>query len=45
MRNCGVSSIGQLHPGLLNTAAVDHLIPSEEGHPYIRWRAERQSKL
>ncbi|KAJ7195791.1 mitochondrial cytochrome-like protein b2 [Mycena pura] len=46
MKNCGVTSLDQVYPGLLNTRAVDHLIPDSlsEEHPYAKWRP-RQSKL
>lgn len=27
MKMCGVTSLDQLHPGYLNTLAVDHLVP------------------
>ncbi|EGO61076.1 hypothetical protein NEUTE1DRAFT_13137, partial [Neurospora tetrasperma FGSC 2508] len=40
MKMCGVTSLDQVHPGLLNTRAVDHLVPEtvEEEHPYAKWR-------
>ncbi|ESZ93687.1 hypothetical protein SBOR_5927 [Sclerotinia borealis F-4128] len=39
MRMMGVTDISQVHPGMLNTRAVDHLIPNgEEHHPYAKWR-------
>ncbi|OWP05011.1 hypothetical protein B2J93_581 [Marssonina coronariae] len=38
MRMMGVTDLSQVHPGLLNTGAVDHLIPSGEEHPYAKWR-------
>ncbi|KAG4034415.1 hypothetical protein MFRU_003g03800 [Monilinia fructicola] len=39
MRMMGVTDISQVHPGMLNTRAVDHLIPDgEEDHPYAKWR-------
>lgn len=38
MRMCGITDLSQVHPGLLNTRAVDHLIPDAEEHPYARWR-------
>ncbi|KAK3940763.1 FMN-dependent dehydrogenase-domain-containing protein [Diplogelasinospora grovesii] len=48
MKMCGVTRIDQLHPGLLNTRAVDHLIPErvedDDGHPYAKWRRS-SSKL
>ncbi|KAI1864587.1 uncharacterized protein JN550_008874 [Neoarthrinium moseri] len=45
MRMCGVTALDQVHPGLLNTGAVDHLIPSGEEHPYARWRPTMKSRL
>jgi len=38
MKMCGVTNLSQVHPGLLNTLAVDHLIPSSGEHPYAKWR-------
>ncbi|KAI9646508.1 hypothetical protein NHQ30_004501 [Ciborinia camelliae] len=39
MRMMGVTDISQVHPGMLNTRAVDYLIPDgEEDHPYAKWR-------
>jgi L-lactate dehydrogenase (cytochrome) len=38
MRMMGVTDLSQLHPGMLNTRAVDHLIPDGEEHPYAKWR-------
>ncbi|KAK0670507.1 putative cytochrome b2, mitochondrial precursor [Cercophora samala] len=45
MKMCGVTSLDELHPGLVNTRAVDHLVPDRVGeeHPYAKWR--RKSKL
>lgn len=37
MQLLGVTSIEQLHPGLVNTSDIDHLVPREDGHPYARW--------
>ncbi|KAK0728075.1 FMN-dependent dehydrogenase [Lasiosphaeria miniovina] len=48
MRLCGVTSLDELHPGLLNTRAVDHLVPESaaDDHPYAKWRRKPQgSKL
>ncbi|KAI0157882.1 FMN-dependent dehydrogenase [Hypoxylon sp. FL1284] len=45
MQMCGITSLDQVHPGLLNTGAVDHLIPSSEEHPYAKWRPNPRSKL
>ena len=38
MRMMGITNLSQVHPGLLNTRAVDHLIPDGEVHPYAKWR-------
>ncbi|KFY28208.1 hypothetical protein V493_03055 [Pseudogymnoascus sp. VKM F-4281 (FW-2241)] len=38
MKLCGITDLSQVHPGLLNTLAVDHLVPGGEGHPYAKWR-------
>ncbi|KAJ3548350.1 hypothetical protein NM208_g1062 [Fusarium decemcellulare] len=38
MRLCGITDLSQVHPGLVNTGAVDHLVPGLEGHPYAKWR-------
>ncbi|KAI9049239.1 hypothetical protein LZ554_007086 [Drepanopeziza brunnea f. sp. 'monogermtubi'] len=38
MRMMGVTDLSQVHPGMLNTGAVDHLIPGGEEHPYAKWR-------
>ncbi|KAI0023540.1 FMN-dependent dehydrogenase-domain-containing protein [Xylariomycetidae sp. FL0641] len=46
MQQCGVTSLDQVHPGLLNTGAVDHLVPGPgEDHPYAKWRPRTGSKL
>ncbi|KAK4449136.1 cytochrome b2 [Podospora aff. communis PSN243] len=40
MKMCGITSLDEVHPGLLNTRKVDHLVPEvlSEGHPYVKWR-------
>ncbi|KAI1192012.1 mitochondrial cytochrome-like protein b2 [Nemania serpens] len=38
MQQCGITNLDQVHPGLLHTGAVDHLVPGSEEHPYARWR-------
>lgn len=38
MRMCGVNDLSQVHPGLVNTAMIDHLVPDSVGHPYVKWR-------
>ncbi|KAI1092279.1 FMN-dependent dehydrogenase-domain-containing protein [Rostrohypoxylon terebratum] len=46
MQMCGITSLDQVHPGLLHTGAVDHLVPGSEEHPYAKWRRRlRTSKL
>ncbi|KAI0833074.1 FMN-dependent dehydrogenase-domain-containing protein [Hypoxylon sp. FL0890] len=43
MQMCGITSLDQVHPGLLHTGAVDHLIPGGEEHPYAKWRPKSRS--
>ncbi|TAQ91342.1 hypothetical protein B7494_g369 [Chlorociboria aeruginascens] len=39
MRMMGITDLSQVHPGFLNTKAVDHLIPDGgDDHPYAKWR-------
>ena len=45
MKLCGVTSLRELHPGLLNTLAVDHLIPGPDDHLSSRNRGRPASKL
>ncbi|KAK1754696.1 FMN-dependent dehydrogenase-domain-containing protein [Echria macrotheca] len=48
MQMCGITSLDQVHPGFVNTRAVDHLIPDSldhDHHPYIKWRPHRRTKL
>ncbi|KAI4862122.1 FMN-dependent dehydrogenase-domain-containing protein [Hypoxylon rubiginosum] len=44
MQMCGITSLDQVHPGLLHTGAVDHLVPGSDEHPYAIWRP-KPSKL
>ena len=37
MKLIGVSKLSELHPGLVNTLDVDHLVPSTIDHPYAQW--------
>ena len=43
MRMCGVTSLDELHPGLVNTGDIDHMVPGTTGHPWIAWK--RPAKL
>lgn len=45
MKMCGITNLDQVHPGLLNTLAVDHLIPTTDDHPYAKWRPKQRSKI
>lgn len=38
MRMIGITQLSQVHPGLVNTLDVDHLVPTAEEHPYAKWR-------
>jgi len=33
----GITDVDQAHPGMVNTAALEHLIRGEETHPWIKW--------
>ncbi|KAK4147150.1 uncharacterized protein C8A04DRAFT_9184 [Dichotomopilus funicola] len=43
MKMCGVTSLDELHPGMVNTRAIDHLVPDtlSEEHPYAKWRRSK----
>ena len=46
LRMLGITDVNELHPGLLNTRDIDHLVPDEDGerHPYagrVRMREMR----
>ncbi|KAI0869863.1 mitochondrial cytochrome-like protein b2 [Hypoxylon argillaceum] len=43
MQQCGITSLDQVHPGLVYTGAIDHLVPGSDEHPYAQWRP--RSKL
>jgi L-lactate dehydrogenase (cytochrome) len=38
MRLCGITDIDQLHPGLINTRDVDHMVTDTDQHPYVKWK-------
>ncbi|KAK4926347.1 hypothetical protein LTR49_006819 [Elasticomyces elasticus] len=38
MKLLGIKDLSECHPGLVNTADVDHLVPWTEEHPYAKWR-------
>lgn len=38
LRLVGVTDVERLHPGLVNTRDVDHLVESGEDHGWIKWR-------
>jgi len=38
MKLCGVTDIDHLHPGMLNTGEVDHMVLGGNEHPYIKWK-------
>ncbi|KAF9881274.1 FMN-dependent dehydrogenase [Colletotrichum karsti] len=45
MKMCGVTSLDQVHPGFLNTLAIDQFIPGREDNPNTPWRRDRHSRL
>ena len=38
MKLIGIKDLSEVHPGLVNTSDVDHLVPSTPDHPYAKWR-------
>jgi L-lactate dehydrogenase (cytochrome) len=36
MQMVGITRLEDAHPGLVNTAEIDYLVPAREGHPYAR---------
>lgn len=38
MKLIGIKGLSEVHPGLVNTSDVDHLVPDRPGHPYAKWR-------
>jgi len=38
LRSVRSTDVERLHPGLMNTRDVDHLVEREEGHEWIKWR-------
>ena len=38
MRLCGIADLDEAHPGMVNTKAVDYLVPQREEHEWIRWK-------
>jgi L-lactate dehydrogenase (cytochrome) len=38
MKLLGIKDLSEVHPGLVNTSDVDHLVPSLPDHPYAKWR-------
>ena len=37
MKLIGIKDLSEVHPGLVNTSDIDHLVPSGSGHPYAKW--------
>ncbi|KAF2096598.1 hypothetical protein NA57DRAFT_43132 [Rhizodiscina lignyota] len=37
MKLIGIKNLSQVHPRLLNTSDVDHLVPLTSDHPYAKW--------
>ena len=38
MRLCGITSLEQASPAMVNTSDVDHMVPRQVEHPWIKWR-------
>lgn len=45
MKLIGIKDLSEVHPGLVNTSDVDHLVPSTPGHPYAKWRPSPKARL
>ncbi|KAL4940575.1 hypothetical protein BDV06DRAFT_213361 [Aspergillus oleicola] len=45
MKLAGITHIDQAHPGMVNTAHVDHLIRGAESHPWINWTPTPRARL
>lgn len=43
MRLVGITDLSQVHPALVNTADIDHLVPHTQGHPYAKWPSGRST--
>ena len=43
-RQMGVTSLDWVHPGLINTAAIDHYVPEHLAmeHPYAMWSKQHR---
>ncbi|GAB7355019.1 hypothetical protein MBLNU459_g5623t1 [Dothideomycetes sp. NU459] len=44
MKMLGITDLSQVHPGLVNTLDVDHLVPTGSEHPYAKWRPSSKPK-
>jgi L-lactate dehydrogenase (cytochrome) len=42
MKLSGITDVNEAHPGMVNTAALEHMIRDEQ-HPWIQWKP--QSRL
>ncbi|KAI6785667.1 uncharacterized protein J7T54_006001 [Emericellopsis cladophorae] len=38
MKLLGIKDLSEVHPGLVNTSDVDHLVVAGDEHPYAKWR-------
>ena len=41
MKMLGITDLSQVHPGLVNTLDVDHLVPTSMEHPYAKWSPKK----
>ncbi|KAG9634479.1 hypothetical protein KCU86_g20169, partial [Aureobasidium melanogenum] len=44
MKLVGINNLSEVHPGLINSLDVDHLVPTAADHPYAKWSPTRRPK-
>lgn len=37
MKLIGIKNLSEVHPSLVNTSDIDHLVPDGADHPYVKW--------
>ncbi|KAK6007881.1 hypothetical protein QM012_004695 [Aureobasidium pullulans] len=44
MKLVGINNLSEVHPGLINSLDVDHLVPTAADHPYAKWSPSKRPK-